>query len=113
MIRSTTSAVPSRTISFSPLIRVSIVSGEASAVLIKSLFSTIGAPLSRVSSIIALKLLRGGYRRRAGKVKRLGKMKTKCPGWDTNTEEIKFAGTAPKKGPDAAVTEPEAATQGW
>jgi len=40
-------------------------------------------------------------------------MKTKCPGWDTNTEEIKFAGTAPKKGPDAAVTEPEAATQGW
>jgi hypothetical protein len=30
-----------------------MVSGEASAVLIKSLFSTMGAPLSRVSSIIA------------------------------------------------------------
>jgi hypothetical protein len=30
-----------------------MVSGDASAVFIKSLFSTIGAPLSRVSSIIA------------------------------------------------------------
>jgi hypothetical protein len=44
----------SRTISFSPLIKVSMVSGEASAVLIKSLFSTMGAPFSLVSSIIAL-----------------------------------------------------------
>jgi hypothetical protein len=32
-----------------------MVSGEASAVLIKSLLSTIGVPLSRVSSIIAQK----------------------------------------------------------
>jgi hypothetical protein len=38
--------------SFSPVMRVSMVSGEASAVLIKSLFSTMGLPLSLVSSII-------------------------------------------------------------
>jgi hypothetical protein len=31
-----------------------MVSGDASAILIKSLFSTIGVPLSRVSSIIAV-----------------------------------------------------------
>ena len=34
--------------------QVSIVSGEASAVLIRSLFSTMGLPLSRVSSIMAV-----------------------------------------------------------
>jgi hypothetical protein len=51
--RSITSAQSSRTISFSPLISVSMVSGDASAVLIRSLLSTIGVPLSRVSSIIA------------------------------------------------------------
>src|SRR5579872_1767762 len=47
----------SRTMSFSPLIRVSIVSGDASAVLIKSLFRTIGVPFSFVSRIIGQQLL--------------------------------------------------------
>jgi hypothetical protein len=49
----------------------------------------------------------------AGKVKKLGKMKRKCPGWDTKEGVIKSATPEPKKRPDAAVTAPEAATQGW
>src|SRR5208282_2633168 len=99
---STTSPISSRTISFSPLISVSIVSGEASAVLIRSLFTTIGRPLSRVNSIIT-NLLRWSYRHGARKVKKIKPKLRKCPRRDIIRDPIKSINAAPKKGPDASV----------
>ncbi len=40
------------------------------------------------------------------------KMKRKCPEQDTKAGVIKSLTPKPKNGPDAAVTAPEAATQG-
>src|SRR5580698_853735 len=53
--------------SFSPLISVSMVSGDDSAILIRSLLSTMGAPFNFVNSIIA-QFLCAGHRRSAAKL---------------------------------------------
>jgi hypothetical protein len=59
-----------------------------------------------------VKLLQRLYRLRGEKVKKLGRMLEKCPRLNTKGGSIKSITPTPKNGPDAAVPEPEAATQG-
>ena len=104
----------SRTMSFSPLISVSMVSGEASAVLIRSLFKTMVLPLSRVSSIIVsysfMQVIGSIGERLKNRIKlnaaEVSADRTDTPGYD------KVRTSRAEEGARCGGYQPEAATQG-